>query len=158
MKARLSILVLIAVLVLAVPTAVADRPQPTGERISIYPPDPDTFQAGEPFYIAHGWRNDPTWGIPLGRFDFQVEVDGIYRDADFFVTERVLDGEVWKIQRLWVYNFPDGMPAGEVTFIGHWLAPCQAAVDYHYYPGPCAKSNEIVEPYTDPLTVTFFEP
>lgn len=158
MKARLSMLLLLAVLVLAVPTAVADRAQPIGDRISVLS-GPSTFSAGEPFHIVHGWLNDPTWGVPLGRFDFQLEVDDVYWDEDFFITERVFDevGQVWKIRRLWVYNFPDGLPAGEVKFMGHWLAPCEAAKDYHGYPGDCDKRNEIVEPYDDPPLLVMFE-
>jgi hypothetical protein len=157
MKAKLSVVVLVTVLVLTVSTAVAVKPEPVGERIYVYPPSPDTFPAGVPFHIAHGWRNDPSWGVPIGLFDFQLEIEGVYLDEDFFITEPVPGGKPQAILRLWYYNFPDGMPPGEVTFIGHWLAPCQAAVDYHYYPGPCEKANEIVEPYTDPVTVTFYE-
>jgi hypothetical protein len=152
-------LVLVAVLVLVVPTAVADRPQPIGEQIRLYgpPPPPETFTADTPFHIAHGWANDPTWGVPIGRFDFQLEVDDVYWDEDFFITERVFDEKdgVWKIRRLWVYNFPEGMPEGEVKFKGHWLAPCEAAQEYHGYTGDCDKRNEIVEVYLDEITVEF---
>lgn len=153
MKARFFVLVLIAVLVLAGPTAVAKNREPVGEQISIMTGAPDTFPEGEPFHISHGWALDPTLGFPIGRHGFELDVDGVPRDEDFVIRDRV-QGSPEPLLRKWVHNFPDGM-TGVHTFTGRWLAPCEAAVYYGYLPGPCDKPNEVVVALDLSLTVTF---
>ena len=156
MKVRLSVLILVAVLVLAVPTAVAKQRQLVGEPINLLTGEPDTFPEGEPFHIAHGWELDPTLGHAVGLFGFQLEVEGVPREEDFVLTE-FNRGEEEPLCRRWVHNFPDGM-TGEITFTGRWFAPCKAAVYYGYLPGPCPRPNEVVEAFWNSLTVTFFAP
>ena len=119
---------------------IAVRLQRAGERLDIYNSGPQTFPANQPFHIAHGWLLDVT-GEQSELFDFQLQVDGIYRDEDFIEV---------KIQesRVYVYNFSDGM-SGVHTFIGHWLAPCWALFE------DCADPNEIIENRTSTVEVTF---
>lgn len=153
MKKNIFILMLIAILVMAVPAAAKGN-EPVGERISVFPPGtPSEFPAGAPFHISHGWWLDPGEG-PQGRFDFELEVDGVLRDEDFvsWTVDHSRDPQFLGVG--WVHNFPDGM-TGTHTFIGHWFAPCQWAVDNLGFPGPCSKRNAKVEALSNSLMVTF---
>jgi len=131
----------------------AKRKEPIGERINVYLGTPTEFPAGDPFHISHGWFLIPGEG-PLGRFDFQLEVDGVPRDEDF-VWRTVLHSQDPRYLRWeWVYNFPEGM-TGTHTFTGRWFVPCRYAVDNMGFPGPCSTPNVPVEISTYSLTVTF---
>jgi hypothetical protein len=153
MKTRLSVLILIAVLVLTVPVSAKEH-EPIGGRINLLLGAPTVYDAGEPFHILHGWWLDPEWEHPIGLWSFELKVDGNPMEEDF-VTRWADPASPLILYRLWVYNFPDGMPEGTVTFTGHWYGPCQAGVDTGLISGPCANRNEIMEFLTDSLTVTF---
>ncbi|MGE5124443.1 MAG: hypothetical protein ACM3H7_07985 [Acidobacteriaceae bacterium] len=147
-----SVFLILALLSLAIPSPVSAHNEPVGDRISLYYPQVD-FPAGTPFHIFHGWvqtSDDEAIGI----FDFTLEVDGDLRSEDFkqFSAE---SGEPDLLRRLWVYNFPEGM-TGMHTFTGHWYAPCQYAVDWLGYPGPCATANEKVETNSRTTIVNFY--
>jgi hypothetical protein len=152
MKTRWFVLILVAVMLVTVPAA-AKQKVPVGEKINVLVGSPDTFPAGEPFHISHGWALDPTLGHAVGLFGFELEVDGVLREEDF--VDRWTDPDVSEpLVRKWVHNFPGGM-TGVHTFTGHWLAPCKAAVYYGHLPGPCPRPNEVVEAIEQSLTVTF---
>ena len=89
--------------------------------------------------------------------DFELEVDGVLDDEDF--RERIVEKDESPPTKTltWVHNFPDGM-TGTHTFIGHWFAPCQVAVDQGWYPGPCGSPAKKVEAGTVMHTVTFDGP
>lgn len=147
---KLFVLVLIAMLVaITVPVAAAGR-ETVGDRLEIYlAPEYQTFPAGAPFYISHGWMPDlRETPVPLGLFDFVLEVDGEVLEEDFKITTNEGPGVV-KIQ--WVNNFPDGM-SGVHTFTGHWYGACAASGE------PCEKRNEILELWIDTIEVTFTTP
>ena len=110
---------------------------------------PDTYPAGAPFHIQHGWLTAPK-DAPPGNFDFQLEMDGVYQSHDFYSVVGGQDA----LSITWLFNYPDGM-SGVRTFTGHWFAPCQYAVELGMYPGPCPSPNMPVEAYTRTLTVTF---
>jgi hypothetical protein len=153
MKKNLFFLMLIGILVMAVPVAAKGK-EPVGEKISVFPPGtPSEFPAGAPFHISHGWLLDPGEGPP-GRFDFDLEVDGVLRDEDFVSRTVDRSGVSESLLWIWVHNFPDGM-TGTHTFTGRWLAPCQYAVDNMGFPGPCSMPNAKVEVLSNSLTVTF---
>lgn len=152
MKLRISMVILVVLLLLAAPTATADRPQPVGEQINVFIGTPDTFPADTPFHIMHGWASDPPEARPYGLYDFVLEVDGIPWDEDFVLRSFDPDLEYPLVQR-WVHNFPNGM-TGEVTFTGHWFAACRVAIDLGYQ-GECRTPNEVVETFSNSLTVTF---
>jgi hypothetical protein len=156
MKKNIFVLMLIATLVMAAPAA-AKMKEPVGARIDVLFGTPTTFSAGEPFHISHGFWHDPR-EVSAGRFDFELEVDGVFRDEDF--VERRSDPSMDPdliLWRLWVHNFPQGM-TGTHTFTGHWYAPCRYAVDYYGYPGPCPTPNAKVEILTASLAVMFVSP
>jgi hypothetical protein len=150
----------IVAMVLSVSTVVfvtpvaADSKVTVGERLRIRE-EWMTFSIDTPFHIVHGW-NMTSDDDAIGVYDFELEVDGVPRKEDFkdFGAE---SGDPDTLYRNWVFNFPDGM-TGEHTFTGHWFAPCQAAVDFSDYPGPCPQPNESVETYTATLTVLFTLP
>jgi hypothetical protein len=146
-----TVLVLVALLATVTPVA-ADARGPVGEKISLYYGGSLEFPAGAPFYIQHGWVQ-PSTDDAIGVFDFKLDVDGVFVQEDFkkFSAE---SGDPDLLVRFWVYNFPAGM-TGTHTFTGHWLAPCQYAVDELGYPGPCATPNAKVETGARTVTVTF---
>ena len=97
------------------------RPQPagsargTGSTCSFDPPK--TYPANTAFHIWHGFIFESGDG-GRGRFEFQLEVDGVPATADFVDLE-ILDPGLSKV---WVFNFPDGL-SGTHTFTGHWISP-----------------------------------
>jgi hypothetical protein len=153
MKGYIFVLLLCAALLLVAAPLAAEAPSEVGERINVLFGTPDTFPAGEPFHIWHGW-DFPVEDWPPGHFDFQLEMDGVVQSEDhFFVFPILWQGSMWQL-RVWLYNFPDGM-TGTHTFTGHWIAPCQYAVEEYGYPGPCPNPNVEVEALTESLTVRF---
>jgi hypothetical protein len=113
--------------------------------------------AGAPFHVAHGWLFDPTESVParpIGRFGFELEIDGVPQTADFVQRERDTSTIPVTNTVRWVFNYPAGL-TGTHTFTGYWLAPCQYGVDTGSIPGPCANPREIVVVSTLSHTVTF---
>jgi hypothetical protein len=145
-----TVLVLVALLAMTTPVFAAEK-GPTGEKIRLYFGD-TVLPAGAPFYIEHGWVQTSEDGA-IGVFDFKLEVDGVLLQEDFKMFSAV-SGDPDVLWRLWRYNFPDGM-TGMHTFTGHWIAPCQYAVDWLEYPGPCVTPNAKVETSSRSVTVTF---
>src|SRR6266508_4911714 len=125
----ITILVLVALLATVTPVA-ADAREPVGTKISLFFGSLE-FPAGAPFYIQHGFVQSAEDGA-IGVFDFQLDVDGIPVQEDFR-TFSAVSGEPGTVLRLWLYNFPEDM-TGVHTFTGHWIAPCQYAVDEVGYP------------------------
>lgn len=156
MKKLVLVLILVLVLVVVLPVSAA-RPVPVGDRINVLAGTPLDYPADTAFHIKHGWMfgpGDEVTGYPLGKFDFQLEVDGVMQEDDFLLREN--DRSTRPISRtlLWVHNFPDGM-TGTHTFTGTWLAPCRYAVDQGWFTDPCARPNAMVEFATIDHTVTF---
>lgn len=145
-----TVLVLVALLATVTPVA-ADARAPVGDKINLFLGD-TVFPAGAPFYIQHGWVQ-PSTDDAIGVFDFKLDIDGVFVQEDFKKFS-VVSGDPDLLVRLWLYNFPEGM-TGTHTFTGHWIAPCQYAVDQLGYPGPCATPNAKVETNSRTVTVTF---
>jgi hypothetical protein len=161
-----------SVLALALPApAAADSPnkrEDVGERINVLAGTPTEYPAGAPFHIGHGWpiggtEADP--GEPLqpkqaGIYDFRLEIDGVLHQADyvirvaFFDDPAPLKDAAFRLFRIWVHEFPDGM-TGTHTFTGHWYSPCWQAVERFGYPGPCPNPNAPTDPGPRSLTVHF---
>lgn len=139
-------------LLLAIPAAATHRER-VGPQINVLLGTPTTFPAGAPFSISHGWGAGPP--EQLGILSFRLDVDGVPREEDFVSRVALpLPPGPPDLLWIWVHNFPDGM-TGTHTFTGHWIAPCEAAVEFHGFPGPCRTPNEPVEAITRSLTVTF---
>lgn len=149
MKKIVGFLILLALLVMAAPVSASSKER-VGERLNIFVSGSQTFPAGDPFHIAHGWILNPS-DAPLGLFAFQLEVDGILQDKDFtdIYTAHTTTPEF--LYKIFVYNFPHG-ETGEHTFTGHWFVPCQAVYD------DCERPNERVESHTSTVYVTFVSP
>lgn len=146
-----TILLILTLLTMATP-ATAAKNEPVGDRISVFFGGQIEFPAGTPFHISHGWVQSSD-DDAIGIFDFELKVDGVLREEDFKMFS-VVNGDPDTLNRIWVYNFPNGM-TGTHTFTGHWFAPCQYAVDSLGFPGPCATPNAKVEARSRTLTVTF---
>jgi hypothetical protein len=142
-----TMILMAAILVMTAPAAAALK-TPVGERIYVNADD-QSFPPGEPFHIMHGWIFFPAPGEGMrGLYRFDLEVDGVYEEADF-VVYAVQDG-VLGIH--WVFNYPGGM-TGTHTFTGHWIAPCKAFEEWF---GPCANPVEELE-WSQSATVIFEE-
>ena len=118
--ARLAVVgVTIALLLASVTGAAAASRERVGERIYLLEP-PTTYSADTAFNIWHGFGFERGIDRGYGRYEFQLDVDGVATAADF--TEvTVLAPTV--VSRVWVFNFPDGLSVGTHTFTGHWVTP-----------------------------------
>jgi hypothetical protein len=146
MKRTAVILIWVAILLTAAPVSAQGK-ETVGERLSIFYSGVQTFPEGTPFYIAHGWILDPTQGPP-GKYLFQLEVDGVYREVDYIdiSVDRSTTPEF--LSRRFVFNFPEGM-SGTHIFTGHWLVPCGELSD------SCANPVQLIESRTSTVTVKF---
>jgi hypothetical protein len=158
MKRVLIFPTLLAFLLLASPAATKPK-EPVGQPISVLQGSPTSVPAGAPFHIRHGWGLGATeHPEQIGIFSFQLDVDGVPRDADYVVRETepapVTAYDYPLLTRAWVHNFPEGM-TGTHTFTGHWITPCGVAVEELGYPGPCRTANEPVVAFTRSVTVNF---
>ncbi len=144
-----TVLLIVALLSLVIPSPVSAGGEPIGERIYVWSDGSQEFQAGAPFYIMHGWV-DTSDIEAMGVFDFELDVDGVPVKEGFkqFYVE---SGDPDILFRYWVYTFPDGL-TGTHTFTGHWYAPCQYAAEYT---GGCFSPNKKVENKRTTVVVTF---
>lgn len=153
MKKRLLTLALVCLALTLAGTASAAKPEPVGDRLSIFDSGSQEWPAGTPFHIMHGWQIDPSDGYPISRFWFEMEIDGDAAEPDYI--ERVyVRGEDEPLRQRSVFNFPEGM-TGYHEFNGHWFAPCGYAVDHDLYPGPCDGRFDPIEAKTEFVQVTF---
>lgn len=110
--------VTIALLLASVTAAAAASRERVGDRISLFEP-PATYPADTAFHIWHGFIFQQGIDRGYGRYEFQLEVDGVATAADF-TDVAVLDPGA--VSRVWVFNFPAGL-SGTHTFTGHWITP-----------------------------------
>jgi len=111
----------VAVLLSAALPAAANNVPTTGVRLNLNVA-PTTFQANSPFYIEHGFACDlgdpPCMWDQIGRGRFLLYVDSVLQeskvDVDTNPQRRV-------ISKLWLTNFPTGLPAGEHVFVREWI-------------------------------------
>ena len=148
---RLTTLLLVVSFFLISSTVAARGNDPVGNRIDLVAGTPTSFPADTPFHVIHGWLVDVTITNP-GHAFFEVDVDGVLIEGAFL---RVNAGRGTVQSRLWLFNFPLGLPAGTYLITGHWYLSCNDAVDSGLFAGPCVTPNEPVEVLTIPLNVTF---
>jgi hypothetical protein len=110
--------VTIALLLASVTAAAAASRERVGDRISLFEP-PATYPADTAFHIWHGFIFQQGIDRGYGRYEFQLEVDGVATAADFTDVDVLDPGAV---SRVWVFNFPAGL-SGTHTFTGHWITP-----------------------------------
>jgi hypothetical protein len=106
-----------AVLVVALPAAANDKPS-SGAPIPLGPLGPTTFPADTPFHIEHGFVCALGDGTCLGEqvsanAGFDLYLDGVLQPSTVDVDQR--DGA---LSKLYLTNYPSGLPAGTYTFVG----------------------------------------
>lgn len=147
MKKTFVLLTLVAILLMASPVS-AIGPTYVGDRIFANA-DGQSYPADTPFYISHGWGGN--LGVdPLGfeaKASFTLEVDGELISEDF--VDRFVDHDSSYLLKLYVFNFYEGLSAGEHTFTGHYYVACK------YTGSECEKSNKLIEVFTVSATVDF---
>jgi len=117
--ARLAIAaVTMALLLASVSGTAASSRERVGDRISLFDA-PTSYPANTAFHIWHGFIFQRDLDRGYGRYQFQLEVDGVATVADFTDVDVLEPGAV---SRVWVFNFPDGL-SGTHTFTGHWVTP-----------------------------------
>ena len=148
MKKRALLLGLILALAIVVPASATLR---VGDRIFILFNLPDPFPANTPFHVEHGFGQiNPKDDGPVSGYLFTLDVDGAEVPRPIRVTSvsKGPNGEVWQ-RMTWIYDFPNGLPAGSHVLRGKWFIPC-ALTD-----GPCDRPNERVSDLTQMPTVIF---
>jgi hypothetical protein len=159
-----SILVLVIALTFFSGTAMADKPEPVGERILLNDP-PTSFPAGEPFHIQLGfisyWLITERVGNTAGRAVMTLEVDGVEIPPEYVTSDWTAyppDAPYLVLVKLFTFNFPDGLEAGDHTFVRRYFFTCQSYWDMGV-PVECHNSAELVEDTTmmQEVTITFIE-
>jgi len=107
-----------AVLAVALPAAANDRPS-TGTPIPLGPLGPTTFPANTPFYIEHGFVCDLGDAACIreqisANAGFDLYLEGVLQPSKVDVDRR--DGGT--LSKLYLTNYPSGLPAGTYTFVG----------------------------------------
>jgi hypothetical protein len=149
-KKRIILIVLILTLLLAVPVQAKGKER-IGDPIDVLFGDPDTFIAGDPFHIAHGWITPLPAEAPMGKYSFELEVDGVVVAADF-KEHNVSGKKPATLTVSWVHNFPEGLSEGTHEFTGYWYGPCQF---YAADPTTCPNPNAKTLAYSTTLIVEF---
>ena len=121
MERRFLVLVgCIAALLLAALPAAANNVPTTGARLVLGPAGPTAFAANSPFYIEHGFACElgdaPCMWDQIGRGRAYLYVDGVLQRSKVDVDQV---GGV--ISKLWLVNFPSGLPAGPHVFRREWF-------------------------------------
>jgi hypothetical protein len=122
-----------AMLVVAAPATANSKPT-TGTQIHLFAP-PTMFPANTPFYIEQGFICDLGDASCIGGFisaqsGFTLYVDGVLQPSTVDVD--VVGGG---IEKRYLTNFPNGLPAGEHKFVGlhnadGTLVPVTASIDF----------------------------
>lgn len=155
MKSKVLLLTVACMLLVGMAAPAIAAQEPLGGQINIIGGDPIEYPADEPFFILHGWGNSPKVDHPVGQWEFTVDVNGEDQGKGKRLTAGVAGGE----GRPWLslYEFEDGLSAGEVTFTGYWWAPCELAVEYEMWLDTCPTPNAQVPVLVVDHTVTFFQ-
>jgi hypothetical protein len=144
------------------PSRIGIIERATVSRICLYGTDTFTFPANTPFYIQHGWgeiRRSDRSGL-----DFKLFIDGVQRNHDANYLTLGAGGPIcypyihsaspprirgsfpplhWYF--LWVFRFPNGLPAGDYVFRREYYIRCQIALDMDIGAvSECSDPNEIL--------------
>jgi hypothetical protein len=106
-----------ALLVVAFPAEANNKPT-TGARLGLSPLAPTTFPANTPFHMEAGFVCDLGDGKCLSdeisaNAGFDLYLDGVLQPSTVDVD--LIDGVLGK---LYLTNYPSGLPAGTYTFVG----------------------------------------
>ena len=108
---------LAALLVIALPAEANNKPT-TGAQLGLGPLAPTTFAADTPFYIEAGFVCDLGDGNCFSEeinanAGFDLYLDGVLQQSTVDVDR--IGGF---LGRLYLTNYPSGLPAGTYTFVG----------------------------------------
>ncbi len=139
--------------VVLVPGASAGTDKTVGTSLNLFG-GVQTFPAGQPFYMSHGWLLDANTTQALGEYGFSLTVDGVEVKPDFIETLRSVDPVLGTLLfRPYVFNFPQGM-TGTHVFAGTFFGPCQGLVDGGFATGPCSSATKVIPTSASPFTTT----
>ena len=128
-----SMLVVVLTLAFSTSVALADKPaEPVGERLDLSA-GPTEWSAGEPFHVTHGfyavyWINEPI-GNAFAFSKMTLEVDGVEVEVANLDTEWGAYPQLYNAKyfaKFFTFNFPDGLAAGEHTFVRRYYFTCQS--------------------------------
>ena len=116
-KRLVLLLSLAAVTLVVAAPATANNKQTTGTKVSLFAP-PSTLPADTPFFIEGGFTAPVGDGDGLGleisaQSGFTLYLDGVLQPSTVDVD--LVGG--W-LEKRYLTNYPDGLPAGAHTFVG----------------------------------------
>lgn len=122
-RASLLLFGAIALLVatIAGPASAAPAHEPVGDRVVVILGGVVELEAGEAFHVEHGWGVAVPEQAPVGHWGFGLDIDGVDQGHGKKITSAAPPDDVG---RTVLYNYPEGLPAGEYVFQGHWFGPC----------------------------------
>jgi len=114
----------VVALVVALP-ASARHPATTGTQFNLLTGSPITYTANTPFYVEHGFacarHQHGCLHDEIAKGTFQLYLD----DGSGPVLQSSVsfhDTAAGTVRKLWLTNYPSGLPAGTYTFTGVWTA------------------------------------
>ena len=158
MKKTSLIITILLIFAFSTPVSAAREAPVVGTQVSIFNSGIQTFQAGVPFYISHGWCWDVGKSQAIGLWDFKVSIDGKpVEDGIRYIqpaNQTTGCGQLDYGVVIRIYNFPEGMPVGTYIFEGFWYIPCQYGPD----PSGCTNPNAPVLGLYSNVAITFTAP
>lgn len=132
---RLPVFLTLMMLMIALAPGVAVAGPPrVGQRLNLYPcgwdqdPSPRPciveYAADVPFHISGGYAADPGEALRPSQIEFRLFVDGreMGGPIDISWTRDDASGERL-LTKVRIFNFREGLPAGEHEFFGIWTQP-----------------------------------
>ena len=117
----LPLALVVAMLVVAAPASANSKPT-TGTRIGIFGPV-TMFPANTPFYMEQGFTCVLGDGSCISKFISAQSSSILYVDG--VLQPSTIDVDVFggnNIEKRWLTNFPNGLPAGDHTFVDFFNA------------------------------------
>jgi hypothetical protein len=78
--------------------------------------------ADAPFHVGHGFGLDPGDNKKIGHWTFDLWVDGVKQYSKLDVSA-IGQPEGSFLERRYISNFSNGLPAGVHSFVGIWTSP-----------------------------------
>jgi hypothetical protein len=112
---------LAAAIALSAPADAAPE-RATGIQVNLF--DCPDFDANTAFHVKHGHLLDPSEDEALGRWTFELMVDGALLPLSRIrVVEAIEPSDGVFLSRTYLYNFPEGLDSGEHELRGFWSGP-----------------------------------
>jgi hypothetical protein len=116
-----AVIAVAAVLVVAAPASANSQPT-TGSRIPLFG-TVTTYPANTPFYVEQGFTCVQGDGNCIGQFISAQSNSTLYLDG--VLQPSTVDVDLFgdNIEKRWLTNFPNGLPAGDHTFVDVFTFP-----------------------------------